>query len=173
MKKKTLYLLSAFILIATILVIAFFLMASNNKSKNEKLTEEFLTEIFTNTEDNIEIFQNLEAVSSVIGEGVDSETQAQSQESSARAEQEFQEKYGKYLNSNGLEDFHSGLSEYIYELYDKNKVWSIQELEVSEDNNKYKFHIVLSVGNEEKELNGRIELIDKKISKIGIESPVK
>ena len=163
MKKKLLYLFIVIAILACILLIWLL-----KPAKSEKIVQDFLKEAFTKSESNSELYQKFQESSVVIGEGVKSEIEKQSQEKSKQAEQAFKDTYGRYLNDEGIEDFNNQLFDYFLGLYSKDEKWDVKEIKVTEDNNKYKFYVSLEMDDGETKVEGRMEIIDGKIGKISI-----
>lgn len=147
MKKKLLYLFIVVAILACILVV--WLLKPN---KSEKIVQDFLKEAFTKSESNSELYQKFQESSIVIGEGVEPEREKQSQEKSKQAEQAFKDRYGRYLNDEGIEDFNNQLFDYFLDLYNEDENWDVKEIKVSEDNSKYKFYVCLEMNDGEKKL---------------------
>lgn len=164
MKRKYIY---------TIVVVAFLVCLGLSvvflrPDKEEQLVKEFLDQTFTKSEENAELYQEVMDSPSVIGLDVDQQTQKETVEKGQQASEEFEKAYSTYLDSNGMNDFQNGLFGYMLDLYTADETWEISETEITEDNDVYKFRVIINVGDNLQEIQGRAEVIDGKIGNLDI-----
>lgn len=159
MKKKVWY-----GLIAAVVIVCGIVLLNTQMHKNEKTVEDFLKTAFAKTEENTGLYEQLQAGGAVMGEGVDEETQKESIEKSKEAEDAFQKAYGKYMNDSCLEEFLGVYASYVTELHSESETCEVSEVQVEEDAEAYKFQVTLTVDGAKRELTGRSEVTDGKIS---------
>lgn len=164
MKRKYIYT----IVVAVFLVCLGLSVVFLRPDKEEQLVKEFLDQTFTKSEENAELYQEVMDSPSVIGLDVDQQTQKETVEKGQQASEEFEKAYSTYLDSNGMNDFQNGLFGYMLDLYTADEMWEISETEITEDNNVYKFRVIINVGDNPQEIQGRAEVIDGKIGNLDI-----
>lgn len=164
MKRKYIYT----IVVAVFLVCLGLSVVFLRPDKEEQLVKEFLDQTFTKSEENAELYQAVMDSPSVIGLGVDQQTQKETVEKGQQASEEFEKAYSTYLDSNGMNDFQKGLFGYMLDLYTADETWEISETEITEDNDVYKFRVIINVGDNPQEIQGRAEVIDGKIGNLDI-----
>lgn len=164
MKRKYIYTIVVAVFLVCLALSAVFL----RPDKEEQLVKEFLDQTFTKSEENAELYQEVMDSPSVIGLDVDQQTQKETVEKGQQASEEFEKAYSTYLDSNGMNDFQNGLFGYMLDLYTADEMWEISETEITEDNNVYKFRVIINVGDNPQEIQGRAEVIDGKIGNLDI-----
>ena len=164
MKRKYIYTIVVAVFLVCLALSAVFL----RPDKEEQLVKEFLDQTFTKSEENAELYQEVMDSPSVIGLDVDQQTQKETVEKGQQASEEFEKAYSTYLDSNGMNDFQNGLFGYMLDLYTADETWEISETEITEDNNVYKFRVIINVGDNPQEIQGRAEVIDGKIGNLDI-----
>lgn len=164
MKRKYIYTIVVAVFLVCLGLAAVFL----RPDKEEQLVKEFLDQTFTKSEENAELYQAVMDSPSVIGLGVDQQTQKETVEKGQQASEEFEKAYSTYLDSNGMNDFQNGLFGYMLDLYTADETWEISETEITEDNDVYKFRVIINVGDNLQEIQGRAEVIDGKIGNLDI-----
>lgn len=164
MKRKYIYT----IVVAVFLVCLGLSVVFLRPDKEEQLVKEFLDQTFTKSEENAELYQEVMDSPSVIGLDVDQQTQKETVEKGQQASEEFEKVYSTYLDSNGMNDFQNGLFGYMLDLYTADETWEISETEITEDNDVYKFRVIINVGDNLQEIQGRAEVIDGKIGNLDI-----
>lgn len=164
MKRKYIYT----IVVAVFLVCLGLSVVFLRPDKEEQLVKEFLDQTFTKSEENAELYQEVMDSPSVIGLDVDQQTQKETVEKGQQASEEFEKAYSTYLDSNGMNDFQNGLFGYMLDLYTADEMWEISETEITEDNDVYKFRVIINVGDNPQEIQGRAEVIDGKIGNLDI-----
>lgn len=164
MKRKYIYT----IVVAVFLVCLGLSVVFLRPDKEEQLVKEFLDQTFTKSEENAELYQEVMDSPSVIGLDVDQQTQKETVEKGQQASEEFEKAYSTYLDSNGMNDFQNGLFGYMLDLYTADETWEISETEITEDNDVYKFRVIINVGDNLQEIQGRAEVIDGKIGNLDI-----
>lgn len=164
MKRKYIYTIVVAVFLVCLGLSAVFL----RPDKEEQLVKEFLDHAFTKSEENAELYQAVMDSPSVIGLGVDQQTQKETVEKRQQASEDFEKAYSTYLDSNGMNDFQNGLFGYMLDLYTADETWEISETEITEDNDVYKFRVIINVGDNLQEIQGRAEVIDGKIGNLDI-----
>nr|WP_317450193.1 hypothetical protein [uncultured Sellimonas sp.] len=164
MKRKYIYTIVVAVFLVCLALSAVFL----RPDKEEQLVKEFLDQTFTKSEENAELYQEVMDSPSVIGLDVDQQTQKETVEKGQQASEEFEKAYSTYLDSNGMNDFQNGLFGYMLDLYTADETWEISETEITEDNDVYKFRVIINVGDNLQEIQGRAEVIDGKIGNLDI-----
>lgn len=164
MKRKYIYTIVVAVFLVCLALSAVFL----RPDKEEQLVKEFLDQTFTKSEENAELYQEVMDSPSVIGLDVDQQTQKETVEKGQQASEEFEKAYSTYLDSNGMNDFQNGLFGYMLDLYTADETWEISETEITEDNDVYKFRVIINVGDNPQEIQGRAEVIDGKIGNLDI-----
>ena len=164
MKRKYIYTIVVAVFLVCLALSAVFL----RPDKEEQLVKEFLDQTFTKSEENAELYQEVMDSPSVIGLDVDQQTQKETVEKGQQASEEFEKAYSTYLDSNGMNDFQNGLFGYMLDLYTADETWEISETEITEDNDVYKFRVIINVGDNPQEIRGRAEVIDGKIGNLDI-----
>lgn len=164
MKRKYIYTIVVAVFLVCLALSAVFL----RPDKEEQLVKEFLDQTFTKSEENAELYQEVMDSPSVIGLDVDQQTQKETVEKGQQASKEFEKAYSTYLDSNGMNDFQNGLFGYMLDLYTADETWEISETEITEDNDVYKFRVIINVGDNPQEIQGRAEVIDGKIGNLDI-----
>lgn len=164
MKRKYIYTIVVAVFLVCLALSAVFL----RPDKEEQLVKEFLDQTFTKSEENAELYQEVMDSPSVIGLDVDQQTQKETVEKGQQASEEFEKVYSTYLDSNGMNDFQNGLFGYMLDLYTADETWEISETEITEDNDVYKFRVIINVGDNLQEIQGRAEVIDGKIGNLDI-----
>lgn len=164
MKRKYIYTIVVAVFLVCLGLSAVFL----RPDKEEQLVKEFLDHAFTKSEENAELYQAVVDSPSVIGLGVDQQTQKETVEKRQQASEDFEKAYSIYLDSNGMNDFQNELFGYMLDLYTADETWEISETEITEDNDVYKFRVIINVGDNLQEIQGRAEVIDGKIGNLDI-----
>lgn len=164
MKRKYIYTIVA----AALLVCLGMSVAFLRPDKEEQLVKEFLNQTFTKSEENAKLYQAVMDSPSVIGLGVDQQTQKETAGKAQQASEEFEKAYSTYLDSNGMDDFQNGLFGYMLDLYTADEMWEISETEITKDNEAYKFRVSMNVGDTPQEIQGRAEVNDGKIGNLDI-----
>src|SRR5699024_12512886 len=80
--------------------------------KEEQLVKEFLDQTFTKSEETAKLYQAVMDSPTVIGQGVDPQTEKETAGKAQQASEEFEKAYSTYLDSNGMDDFKNGLFGY-------------------------------------------------------------
>lgn len=157
--KKWLYLAAVVCVIACAAVLLFF-----PKRNDEKMIKEFLNAALTKSEENIKLNELLMESRTIIGEGVDEETQKESLKKAEKAEEEFKKVYGKYLDEHGLQNFQEKVFSYISGLHFENETCEVLDTKIEKDNDYYKFQVTLSLDQSEQKLEGRAAVTNGKIN---------
>ena len=113
MKRKYIYTIVAAALLVCLGMSVVFL----RPDKEQQLVKEFLDQTFTKSEENAKLYQAVMDSPSVIGLGVDQQTQKETAGKAQQASEEFEKAYSTYLDSNGMDDFQNGLFGYMLDLY--------------------------------------------------------
>lgn len=164
MKRKYLYAAVAAVILICIGAAVFFL----RPDQGEKLVKDFLNETLTKSEEQAGLYQALLDSPALIGEGVDAQMAEASAEQSRQAEEKWKEVYGVYLNDQGMDDFSKAMLGYMMDLYQQDETWEVTETTVTRDNDAYKFHVNMTVGENRQEIEGRAEVTDGKISSLDL-----
>lgn len=164
MKRKYIYTIVAAALLVCLGLSVVFL----RPDKEKQLVKEFLDQTLTKSDENAELYQAVMDSPSVIGLGVDQQTQEETVEKAQQVSEEFEKAYSTYLDSNGMNDFQNGLFGYMLDLYTADETWEISETEITKDNDAYKFRISMKVGDTPQEIQGRAEVIDGKIGSLDV-----
>lgn len=136
------------------------------KDKSEKLIEEFFQTCFSQSDEMATLCNEYEKYSTHIGEGVDYERQKKSQKNIAKVEEDFEKIYGVYLSESGTDDFWNLLFPYIYQYYSENEDYKISTIKIQKDNMYYDFLLIVDIGEEKQQIEGRVEISEDKIIKI-------